>query len=381
MPASEELRDGTVDDDFESCDEGEGEASGNELHAGQTHGLESIAAARPKSQRVASQAAAKRRQHPSTSGAPEGPAGPAEAYTKLQLEEKLAAVQFLFTRELDKVVKLCQEKHDQLQQELQQERARCSSLADRVAALEAASQQLPQPQEDLRAQVEAFKVDTKHVQEDLRRQLEANEVRDRAPCLMMFGLQEQHAADGQALHGAVTQELVQSAGPHGFTSSSVASAVRWGRPNPDRARPRPVLIRCSTVGGKYQAFRGRQDLRARARVTIDEYLTSAQMKRRADQQEEFDRLRHVPGANPHWRHGDILYRWENNQAVPHVPPAPDAQASPVRPAAPARGGRRPSAGGSPPRGAGVARSAARAAGTTPSASTPPSSPPPSRPRA
>ena len=85
MPASEELRDGTVDDDFESCDEGEGEASGNELQAGQTHGLESIAAARPKSQRVASQAAAKRRQHPSTSGAPEGPAGPAEAYTKLQL--------------------------------------------------------------------------------------------------------------------------------------------------------------------------------------------------------------------------------------------------------------------------------------------------------
>ena len=232
MPASESLRDGTVDDNFESCDEGEGEASGNELHAGQTHGLESIAAARPKSQRVASQAAAKRRQHPSTPGAPEGPAGPAEAYTKLQLEEKLAAVQFLFTRELDKVVKLCQEKHDQLQQELQQERARWwASLADRVAALEAASQQLPQPQEDLRAQVEAFKVDTKHVQEDLRRQLEANEVRDRAPCLMMFGLQEQHAADGQALHGAVTQELVQSAGPHGFTSSSVASAVRLGRPN------------------------------------------------------------------------------------------------------------------------------------------------------
>ena len=141
MPASEELRDGTVDDDFESCDEGEGEASGNELHAGQTHGLKSIAAARPKSQRVASQAAAKRRQHPSTPRAPEGPAGPSEAYTKLQLEEKLAAVQFLFTRELNKVVKLCQEKHDQLQQE----RARCSSLADRVAALEAASQQLPQP--------------------------------------------------------------------------------------------------------------------------------------------------------------------------------------------------------------------------------------------
>ena len=54
MPASEELCDGTVDDNFESCDEGEGEASGNELHAGQMHGLESIAAARPKSQRVAS---------------------------------------------------------------------------------------------------------------------------------------------------------------------------------------------------------------------------------------------------------------------------------------------------------------------------------------
>ena len=79
MPASEELRDGNVDADFESCDEGEGEASGNELHAGQTHGLESVAAARHKSQRVASQAAAKRRQHPSAPGAPEGPAGPAEA--------------------------------------------------------------------------------------------------------------------------------------------------------------------------------------------------------------------------------------------------------------------------------------------------------------
>ena len=141
MPASEELRDGTVDDDFESCDESEGEASGNELHADQTHGLESIAAARPKSQRVASRAAAKRRQNPSAPRAPEGPAGPAEAYTKLQVEEKLAAVHFLFTQELDKAVKLCQEKHDQLQQELQQDGARCSSLADRVAALEAARQQ------------------------------------------------------------------------------------------------------------------------------------------------------------------------------------------------------------------------------------------------
>ena len=75
MPASEELCDGTVDDDFEFCDEGEGEASEHELHAGQTHGLESIAAAHPKSRRVASQAAAKRCQHPSTSGPSWGPSG------------------------------------------------------------------------------------------------------------------------------------------------------------------------------------------------------------------------------------------------------------------------------------------------------------------
>ena len=39
--------------------------------------------------------------------APEGPAAPAEAYTKLEVEEKLAAVQFRFTWELNKVPNLC----------------------------------------------------------------------------------------------------------------------------------------------------------------------------------------------------------------------------------------------------------------------------------
>ena len=107
----------------------------------------------------------------------------------------------------------------------------------------------------------------------------------------MFGLPREHAADGQALHGTVTRALVQLAERHGFTSQSVVAAVGLGRPNPDRARPRPaVLVRCSNVSDKHQAFHGRQDLRSCVRVTIDEYLTSAQMARRTEQQKEFDQL-------------------------------------------------------------------------------------------
>ena len=95
-----------------------------------------------------------------------------------------------------------QETMDQVQQDLQHERAQNSRLADRVAAMEAAQVQPLQPQEDLRAQGEAFKVDTKHVREDLRRQLEAKEVQNLARCLMIIGLPEQHANDHRASRAA-----------------------------------------------------------------------------------------------------------------------------------------------------------------------------------
>ena len=42
--------------------------------------------------------------------------------------------------------------------------------------------------EELRAHFEAFKVRSDQTHLDLMRQLEANEIRERAPCLMMFGL-------------------------------------------------------------------------------------------------------------------------------------------------------------------------------------------------
>ena len=145
MQAPEELEDGSVEDGFDSCGEDEDDSLRLKLHAGQRYGLKSIAAAGPKSERIPGQAAAKECQPLAAPGAPEGPAGPAEVYTKMEVEVKLAAVQISFMQELVKVVKLCQERNDQLQQALQHERARNSNLTTRVTALEAAKVQLTQP--------------------------------------------------------------------------------------------------------------------------------------------------------------------------------------------------------------------------------------------
>lgn len=354
-------------DDFESCDEGEDPLSGHQELTGAVHPLDAEAVADPpKSLRLAGQAAATERRPVDLPGAQEGPSGPTEAYTKVELEERLAAIQFQFTQDLDSRDRQFQEKVSQLQHDLQKEQAEKTQLAGKVAALEAGQQQALHAQEELRAHFEAFQVKSDQIQNDLLRQLEANEIKERAPCLMMFNLPERHAAEGQALHGAVTQRLVDSAGRHGFNSSSVVSATRVGRQTPDRASPRPVLVRCSTVADKHQAFRGRQALRSAGHIVIDEYLTQAQLRRRTEQQGEYDRLKQIPGANPHWRNGDVLYRWEDNRPIPHdpaslrMPPPPAA-----RPAAPARTGRRPSRGGSASHGAGVFQSAARAARAAP----------------
>ena len=231
----------------------------------------------PKSLRSADQATANERQPVDPPLAPEGPSDPTETYTKVEVEDRFAAVQFQITQELDRRF---QDRISRLQQELPQERAAKAELTDRVADLEAAQQQTLRAQEEQRAHFEAFRVRSDQIQSDLERQLEATEVRVRAPCLMMHGLSEEHAAEGQALHGAVTQRLVGSAGPHGFASSTVVSATRVGRPNPDRASPRPVLVRCSTVAAKHQAFRGRRALRSRDGIIIDEYLTPTQLRSR-----------------------------------------------------------------------------------------------------
>ena len=373
VPTSQEPQEplGQEYDAFESCDEGEDLPSGPPEHAGEVHSLEAGAdAGPPKSLRSADQATANERQPVGPPLAPEGPSDPTETYTKVEVEDRLAAVQFQITQELDRRF---QEKISRLQQELQQERAakaeltdRVAELTDRVADLEAAQQQTLRAQEEQRAHFEAFRVRSDQIQSDLERQLEATEVRERAPCLMMHGLSEEHAAEGQALHGAVTQRLVGSAGPHGFASSTVVSATRVGRPNPGRASPRPVLVRCSTVAAKHQAFRGRRALRSRDGIIIDEYLTPTQLRSRTDQQGDFDRLRQISGANPHWRNGDILYCWEDDRPVPYSAsslrmPAPPA----AQPAASARGRRRPSRGGSASHGAGVSRSAARASRASP----------------
>lgn len=366
VPTSQEPQEplGQEHDAFESCDEGEDPPSEPQEHAGEVHSLETGAdAGPPKSLRSADQTTANERQPVDPPLAPEGPSDSAETYTKLEVEDRLATIQYEITQELDRRY---QEKISQLQQELQQERAAKAELTDRVANLEAAQQQTLRAQEEQRAHFEAFRVKSDQIQSDLERQVEATEIRERAPCLMMHGLSEEHAAEGQALHGAVTQRLVGSAGPHGFASSTVVSATRVGRPNPDRASPRLVLVRCSTVAAKHQAFRGRQALRRRDGIIIDEYLTPTQLRNRVDQQGDFDRLRQISGANPHWRNGDILYCWENDHPVPYSAsslrmPAPPA----AQPAASARGRRRPSRGGSASHGAGVSRSAARASRASP----------------
>lgn len=201
MPSQRELPDETVEDDFESCDEEDGAPLQPEHHAGQVHSLEPVADSSCKSLKVAGQASARQTEHA-------GPSGPVETYSKLQSEERLSAVQFQLSQELgkrDQLLERLQQDMQCLRQDLQRERAQNASLTERVTALEANQAKSAQLQEELRAQSEAFKASSKQVYSSLQQQLEATEIRERAPCLMMFGVSERHAMDGQALHGAVTQ--------------------------------------------------------------------------------------------------------------------------------------------------------------------------------
>ncbi len=172
MPTSQEPQEplGQEHDAFESCDEGEDPPSGPPEHAGEVHSLEAEAdAGPPKSLRSADQATANERQPVDPPLAPEGPSDPTETYTKVEVEDSLAAVQFQITQELDRRF---QEKISRLQQELQQERAAKAELTDRVADLEAAQQQTLRAQEEQRAHFEAFRVRSDQIQLDLERQLE-----------------------------------------------------------------------------------------------------------------------------------------------------------------------------------------------------------------
>ena len=111
-------------DTFDSGDEGASpslelearrlESLRKTVHVGRAHSLKPIAAEGPKLQRLTEAEASEARQDDPTPGAEEGPAGPVETYTKVQLQEQLAALQFKFTQQLGEATLQLQQKVDQL---------------------------------------------------------------------------------------------------------------------------------------------------------------------------------------------------------------------------------------------------------------------------
>ena len=161
--------------------------------------------------------------------------------------------------------------------------------------------------------------------------IERLDINGRAGNMMLFGLPEQAAADGEALHHAVCSELSQAAGGDSFEPEAVLEVRRLGAPREDADRPRPALIRYRTVAAKHQAFRSRAALKARG-MRLDDCLTPAQMAQRQALLPAMADLRQQQGANPHFR-GARLFYWRNGHPVAYTPPRAASAAS----AAPAGG--------------------------------------------
>ena len=355
-------------DTFDSGDEAEPGGAGaagmpHQLLAGSVRSREPDTtrhvARRMGSQSTAPEADPVREQHSAGAAGDDASSRPV---TNQQLQSLIQTISTQQSQALARLESTVQDLKDQLSQTTQDIKDKISSLETvqeslgvRLTAVEAKQQDCQQPVEDLRAQVEALQVQFSQLQAQTKSRVESIDIQDKATSIMIFGLPEEGAADGRALHRAVCDELVHAAEGHNFQADSVMAVSRLGKPNPDSDRPRPAVIRCQTVADKHCAFKARPALKARG-MRLDDYLTGAQMAARRAQQPAMEHLRQQPGANPHFR-GSVLHHWVNGRPIPYSassgqPPVPqDSQPE----GAPQRGGRRCGArSGSGPSGRGGA---------------------------
>ena len=136
--------------------------------------------------------------------------------------------------------------------------------------------------------------------------------------VVIRGLPEQDAEDGQALQHALDAELMQAAQHWGFTSDAIIEVKRLGNRDAERdpGTPRAVQIRCRTAADRHRAFKAQPALKSRG-IFLEEYLTPAQIKLRRARMPALKKLLHQPGTRPHFR-GAQLHYWRNGQCVAYV---------------------------------------------------------------
>jgi hypothetical protein len=87
-------------------------------------------------------------------------------------------------------------------------------------------------------------------------------------------------------------------------SRNVMDVQRLGRLVPGSRRPRPVLVKFSTVQAKHLAFKSKKEVAANRKIFMDDDLTTKQRQNRKEQLPTFVRLKEA-GLRPFWR-GDKL---------------------------------------------------------------------------
>lgn len=143
----------------------------------------------------------------------------------------------------------------------------------------------------------------------VRAVVESRERQDRAANVLVIGVSEGDADPLQIVSKLLPQV------PQG----RVVSAQRLGkaREGPD-ARPRPMLVKFSSVQEKHLALRSSKDLRAQ-KIYIDMDLTPAQKENRSKKMDRF-RLHKTQGHRPFWRYDRLLYTEGNQVREDGAPP-------------------------------------------------------------
>ncbi len=130
--------------------------------------------------------------------------------------------------------------------------------------------------------VENLQVQASSLRPDVEERWETAAIRRRAPCMVVYGLSEQAAADGVALRQAVDTQVVQAMQQYGLASDAILEVKRLGALKNDAHRPRPVLVRWRTPEDKHLAFKAWSALKAIG-ITLADFRTPAQSNARSAQ--------------------------------------------------------------------------------------------------
>lgn len=132
----------------------------------------------------------------------------------------------------------------------------------------------------------------------------------RASNIMMFGLSEEASESAFSLAASVAQQLHEAA--PAFSLSAVVRAQRIRKPC--ATKPRPVRVTLASPNAKHAAFKAKKSLRQQ-HVRLDDDLTKAQQRRRAQIRQFATAVRErQPKSNPHFM-GDVLYVWERGRRL------------------------------------------------------------------